>query len=367
MSLIFALLGWSGLALAEASDPVSLLTGNCVNGDPSSCTMLAVRTRRAEALLRDACDLNDARACLELGRSFDPMGAERSRSRAVGAREQGCDAGSGPTCLRVGLDRLSFYGEVSRSTEIGVNQLTSACIFGVNAACDLAEAMEPINLTISPKGYWLEGKAVGALELGADGVLRPRATEARGGVLLPMKAAMEPKARALQDRLLAAGASPARVPGLLRVVVEPGVPWSAVEAGLRTAATQGYRDARVTLRTPAGDQVVNVLLPTPIEAITEPNAADLSALLRGSIESEAGAIQRCYEVSLTRRPTLAGKVVIDVQVDENGQVLGARPSTDTMGDADATACIIERVKTMRLPRMADRQPYEASLPFSFTP
>ena len=367
MIAALALSALLGTARADVNDATSQLQSNCVNGDASACTMLAVRLRRAEGLLRDACDLNDAAACLEIGRDLDSWGVERDRTAALEARERGCEAGSAPLCLAAGLARLQLFGEVDRDPEKGLNQLTSACVFGDNAACDLSESLEPVNLTINPKGYWFDGRAAGALQPATDGALRPRATDARGGVVLPLKAALEPRSRALQERLLAAGASPARVPGMLRVVVEPGVPWSAVEPGLRTAALLGFRDARLTLRDPAGDRVVQVVLPTPAPLPNEPDGADLAAVVRATLEDQAPAFQRCYETSLARRPKLAGRVIIDVTVGSDGFVTEALPGANTLQDADAVGCLVERVRGLKLPVMADKEPYTVSLPFNFTP
>ena len=48
----------------------------------------------------------------------------------------------------------------------------------------------------------------------------------------------------------------------------------------------------------------------------------------------------CYRDGLTKRPELAGKVIVDVAVASEGHVIGVAIPTSTLGAPDVEACIV---------------------------
>jgi len=78
-----------------------------------------------------------------------------------------------------------------------------------------------------------------------------------------------------------------------------------------------------------------------------------------------GQIQLCYERQLLKRPTLAGKVVFEWQIDGMGRVVLVKTVTSTLPDAQAVRCMIDRVRGWRFPRPKGPGKVVVTYPFVF--
>ncbi|HUS64662.1 MAG TPA: AgmX/PglI C-terminal domain-containing protein [Kofleriaceae bacterium] len=78
------------------------------------------------------------------------------------------------------------------------------------------------------------------------------------------------------------------------------------------------------------------------------------------VRARIGAVRACYEAGLHRLPTLVGGMRIGFVIDARGKVTKTQVEEDTLGNADVTACIVDRVKAWRLP-----PPASGSLTFAY--
>lgn len=71
-------------------------------------------------------------------------------------------------------------------------------------------------------------------------------------------------------------------------------------------------------------------------------------LLRAAVQRRMGAIQRCYEVELTRNPELAGRVTVSMQVEEIGTLSHVHTEDDTTGSRTLGECVVGQIRSIRL-------------------
>ncbi|MCC6897958.1 MAG: AgmX/PglI C-terminal domain-containing protein [Polyangiaceae bacterium] len=74
-----------------------------------------------------------------------------------------------------------------------------------------------------------------------------------------------------------------------------------------------------------------------------------SKALASALEGERSAIAGCYAAGLGRDPGLWGRLQLHVDLDAHGRVKRAREAESRFPDPVATACVVERVKALRLP------------------
>jgi hypothetical protein len=70
----------------------------------------------------------------------------------------------------------------------------------------------------------------------------------------------------------------------------------------------------------------------------------------GVVKTRMRALNDCYERELKKNPSLAGKISIQVTVEEDGRVSDARIEGNSMGDAAVADCILSRLRNMRFPK-----------------
>lgn len=76
-------------------------------------------------------------------------------------------------------------------------------------------------------------------------------------------------------------------------------------------------------------------------------------VIHAVIKRHLARIRYCYEKQLQRDPKLAGKLIIEFKIDENGNVTVARVASSTLGDPTAETCIVAEFKKLRFPAPED--------------
>jgi Ca-activated chloride channel homolog len=76
---------------------------------------------------------------------------------------------------------------------------------------------------------------------------------------------------------------------------------------------------------------------------------DESAALR-VVRRRTGAVKHCYERELKTKPTLAGSLLIDFTISEQGRVLKASVLENTTGDPPLDRCVVSKLKRWRFPK-----------------
>lgn len=83
------------------------------------------------------------------------------------------------------------------------------------------------------------------------------------------------------------------------------------------------------------------------------------------INSHVGEIQYCYEKQLRGNAGLAGRVVLEWTVTSTGSVTVVKVSTSSLSSADATNCMIDRVKKWKFPKPRGSGNVTVVYPFVF--
>lgn len=75
-------------------------------------------------------------------------------------------------------------------------------------------------------------------------------------------------------------------------------------------------------------------------------------------------IRDCYQRALQTDPTLAGRLVYDIHIDEEGHVTAVTLVEDAIGSATMAECVERRLRRMRFPE--SESAFTVGYPFSFT-
>lgn len=115
-------------------------------------------------------------------------------------------------------------------------------------------------------------------------------------------------------------------------------------------------------RRPASDPRARVVLPRPriVGSISEMEVSK-------TIRSRERVLKACYERELERTAGLAGKIVIEWKIREDGKVSTTRVSNTTMGNAKVETCLIRQVRALRFPKSGDAKPVRVQQPILFYP
>jgi hypothetical protein len=124
-------------------------------------------------------------------------------------------------------------------------------------------------------------------------------------------------------------------------LARPGGPsGGAVVAAGATAAFQALRDQS------RAEVVARVDVGVVVRTDERGNAPDD---VTRSARALAPELIVCYEQGLAKEPTLRGAVVLGLEIDVGGKVSSARAELDGLGAPEVTACVLGRVKSLRMP------------------
>lgn len=132
--------GW--VERPDAYEAARLYRFACAAGNQAGCVNLAVLFVRGEGgvsqmgmgriLLASACEQNDARACLELGRSELRLGDATGAARHLGAA---CDAGTGEACVLLASTATSPASGAESNAPSATALYQRACSYGYQLGC----------------------------------------------------------------------------------------------------------------------------------------------------------------------------------------------------------------------------------------
>lgn len=84
-----------------------------------------------------------------------------------------------------------------------------------------------------------------------------------------------------------------------------------------------------------------------------------------NIRRNTTRIRYCYERALKSRPTLNGKLVVELVIAANGRVTSARAAEDTLKDAATVQCILKMLQRIRFPKPSGGGEVVVRYPFVF--
>jgi hypothetical protein len=107
-----------------------------------------------------------------------------------------------------------------------------------------------------------------------------------------------------------------------------------------------------------------------------PNVRQAKATVHGSLDRDIvrrivrahiNEIRSCYNMGLTRDPSLAGRVEVQFLIGEHGKVDSSVVASSTLGDATVEACMAKAVKRWSFPRPQDGGTVAVAYPFLLDP
>lgn len=69
--------------------------------------------------------------------------------------------------------------------------------------------------------------------------------------------------------------------------------------------------------------------------------------IRATVRENLATVKGCYTDAIKRNPNLAGKVVLEWDVDDTGAVKRALVKSSTLNDAATETCMIDKLKATR--------------------
>lgn len=89
-------------------------------------------------------------------------------------------------------------------------------------------------------------------------------------------------------------------------------------------------------------------------------------VIRRVAKSHTSEIRACYNQGLAKDPDLAGRVMIDFQINPKGKVASARPRGE-FPDPKVAKCVAASVRRWQFPKPAGGGVVKVSYPFEFAP
>jgi TonB family protein len=90
-------------------------------------------------------------------------------------------------------------------------------------------------------------------------------------------------------------------------------------------------------------------------------------IIRRIVRRHVNEVRYCYEQELTKRPALAGRIVVQFMIAGNGQVLSSVLQSSTMGNARVESCAVQAVHRWSFPEPQGGGLVTVTYPFSLTP
>lgn len=90
-------------------------------------------------------------------------------------------------------------------------------------------------------------------------------------------------------------------------------------------------------------------------------------LIRRVIQANHGKFKYCYESELVRKPSLAGRIAIQFQINTEGKVTLSRVASTTMGNATVENCVASRIRQLVFPMPQGGGSALVTYPFVFHP
>ncbi len=88
-------------------------------------------------------------------------------------------------------------------------------------------------------------------------------------------------------------------------------------------------------------------------------------LIRSAVRAHRGELRYCYEVRLSRRPSLEGRVLVKFSLGPDGHVQHASVVSSSVNDLELEACLVGRVRGWRFPAPKGGAQAVVTYPFVF--
>jgi biopolymer transport protein ExbD len=79
------------------------------------------------------------------------------------------------------------------------------------------------------------------------------------------------------------------------------------------------------------------------------------------------SIEACYATALGTNPSIGGRVVVQVDVGPNGEIMGSELVSSTVGDEGLPKCILSKVPSLTFEPLGDQQTARIHYPIVFSP
>jgi TonB family protein len=148
------------------------------------------------------------------------------------------------------------------------------------------------------------------------------------------------------------GAASVKVSSLIGKAPTSGVQIGGAAGGLSTSGINSLirKDGQAGALGGKGDHAIQGKVTTLARQLTKTGQGELSKEeIQKVINQHIGEIQFCYEKQLNKQPGLAGRVVLEWGVNPAGHVSVVKVSQSTMNSADATNCMMQKLKTWKFP------------------
>jgi len=108
---------------------------------------------------------------------------------------------------------------------------------------------------------------------------------------------------------------------------------------------------------------------TPDILIGEPGVRGAldKEIIRRIVRRHINEVKFCYEQELTKRPALAGRIVVQFMIARTGQVLSSVLQSSSMANARVENCTVQAVRRWQFPEPQGGGLVTVSYPFSLTP
>lgn len=142
----------------------------------------------------------------------------------------------------------------------------------------------------------------------------------------------------------------------------PAAPPAAPAPATPAPATPAPAPAPAPSPPRSGDPLAPSPAPAPPTARTSgPLAAET---VRAVVRKSLGAVKRCYDQGLARRPGLGGELIVRFAIQTDGAVSDCQVVRSTLGDAPVERCIAAVVRALGFPKAP--RPTVVDYPFVFT-
>jgi hypothetical protein len=91
-------------------------------------------------------------------------------------------------------------------------------------------------------------------------------------------------------------------------------------------------------------------------------------LVRRVVHRQMNQLRYCYELALLERPTLVGRVEVELLIAPHGDVVGSSIRSSTANDTALEVCIVDTIRRWKFPAVAHtnhNHVYVVHYPFVF--
>jgi TonB family protein len=107
--------------------------------------------------------------------------------------------------------------------------------------------------------------------------------------------------------------------------------------------------------------------PTDTVALAEAETGWGMDKVEADLKSNAPLFQACFEAGRKKRAGLKGRVIVEITIAPDGQVMGTRLKGTSLGHRFTEECLEEKIRGLRFAPLQTESPQRLSWPFVFAP